>query len=141
MLEGGMSSDQVAAGTRLGGLLRQYRQARGLTQEELASASGLTPRTVANIEGGRTRPYRRSARALADALELSQPEREELDLASRLTSEICSAQITQASQGKTVGSCRGSCRPRLRISSAAARSWLPWMNCWTSTARTRLGRW
>jgi transcriptional regulator with XRE-family HTH domain len=95
-----MSSDQVPAGTRFGGLLRQYRQARGLTQEELAAAAGLTPRTVANIERARTRLYRRSAHALADALELSQPEREKLDLASRLTSEIGSAQIAQASPGE-----------------------------------------
>jgi tetratricopeptide (TPR) repeat protein/transcriptional regulator with XRE-family HTH domain len=60
-------------------LLRRYRLARGLTQEELADASGLTRRTVANIERGRTRPYPRSVRALADALGLSQPEREELN--------------------------------------------------------------
>jgi tetratricopeptide (TPR) repeat protein/transcriptional regulator with XRE-family HTH domain len=80
-------SDQVRARSRFGVLLRRYRLARGLTQEELAGASGLTPRTVANIECGRTRPYRRSARALADALGLSQTEREELDRASRLTGD------------------------------------------------------
>ncbi len=82
-----MISDQVRARSRFGVLLRRYRLARGLTQEELAGASGLTPRTVANIECGRTQPYRRSARALADALGLSQTEREELDKASRPTGD------------------------------------------------------
>jgi tetratricopeptide (TPR) repeat protein/transcriptional regulator with XRE-family HTH domain len=78
-------SDHDPADSKFGVLLRRYRLARGLTQEELADASGLTPRTVANIERGRTRPYRRSARALADALGLSLTEREELDRVSRLT--------------------------------------------------------
>jgi tetratricopeptide (TPR) repeat protein/transcriptional regulator with XRE-family HTH domain len=72
-------SDHVPAPSGFGVLLRRYRLARGLTQEELAVASGLSPRTVANIERGRTRPYRRSARALADALRLSQTERDEMD--------------------------------------------------------------
>ena len=91
-----MSAGQVPAGRRVGVLLRQYRLARGLTQEELADRSGLTARTVANIERGRTRPYRSSARSLADALALSQAEREELDRASRLIADASAARAGEA---------------------------------------------
>jgi tetratricopeptide (TPR) repeat protein/transcriptional regulator with XRE-family HTH domain len=92
-----VSSGQVPAGSRFGGLLRRYRLARGLTQEELAGRSGLTPRTVANIERGRTRPYRRSVSSLADALGLSEPERAELDRASRLIADTSPAPVEQPS--------------------------------------------
>lgn len=56
----------------------------GLSQEELAERSGLSVRAIANMEGGRTaRPYRRSVRLLADALELPSSRREQLARASR----------------------------------------------------------
>jgi tetratricopeptide (TPR) repeat protein/DNA-binding XRE family transcriptional regulator len=65
-------------------LLRRYRLASGLSQEELASRSGLSVGTIANIERGRTtRPYRRSVRSLADALALTGPQREQFDRVSR----------------------------------------------------------
>ena len=53
-------------------MLRRYRLAAALTQEELALQSGLSVRAVADMERGRTtRPYRRSVSRLADALALS----------------------------------------------------------------------
>lgn len=68
-----------AAGTGLGGLLRQRRLAVGLSQEELADRSGLSVRTISKIERGDTRrPYRPSVQALADALRLPPGQREEL---------------------------------------------------------------
>ena len=73
-----------AAGESFGELLRYYRLMSGLTQEELADRSGLSVRTIANMERGRTtRPYRRSVRSLADALALPGPQREQLDRAFR----------------------------------------------------------
>lgn len=63
-------------GASFGDCLRRLRQAAGLTQEELASRSGLTPNAVSALErGARKRPYPHTVRALADALELSVEER------------------------------------------------------------------
>ena len=42
--------EQVAPG--FGGLLRQLRAEAGLTQEELAEAAGLSPRSVSDLERG-----------------------------------------------------------------------------------------
>ena len=61
-----------------GKLLRKYRRAAGLTQEELAERSGLSVRAVSDMERGRTsQPFPRSTRMLADALSLTSPTREE----------------------------------------------------------------
>src|SRR3712207_3615400 len=55
-----------------GAMLRELREAGGLTQEELASRAGLTAKAVSALERGeRKRPYPHTVRALADALELS----------------------------------------------------------------------
>jgi tetratricopeptide (TPR) repeat protein/transcriptional regulator with XRE-family HTH domain len=71
------SGSQELVSQSFGGLLRRYRRAAGLTQEELAELSGLSARAIADIERGRTaRPYRSSVRALAAALNLSADERE-----------------------------------------------------------------
>lgn len=52
-----------------GEVVRGYRVAAGLTQEELAALSGLDVRTISDIERGRTtRPHRSSADLLARAL-------------------------------------------------------------------------
>jgi transcriptional regulator with XRE-family HTH domain len=57
---------------RFGPVLRGWRLAAGLTQEDLAQKAGLSVRAVADIERGRTsRPYRRSVVMLAEALGLS----------------------------------------------------------------------
>jgi predicted ATPase/DNA-binding XRE family transcriptional regulator len=55
-----------------GGLLRQLRADAGLTQEELAEAARLSPRTVSDLERGISRTARKdSALLLADALGLA----------------------------------------------------------------------
>ena len=66
-------------------MLRQYRAAAGMTQEELAKQAKLSVRTIQNMEQGRSgRPYHRSVRLLASALGLTGPAATELsDLARR----------------------------------------------------------
>src|SRR5579863_4503033 len=55
-----------------GGLLRQLRAEAGLTQEELAEAAGLSPRSVSDLERGINRTARKdTAGLLADALSLT----------------------------------------------------------------------
>jgi len=56
-------------------LLRRHRTAAGLTQEELAERSGLSPRGILYLERGGRQPYRDTIRRLADALLLSEEER------------------------------------------------------------------
>jgi tetratricopeptide (TPR) repeat protein/transcriptional regulator with XRE-family HTH domain len=71
--------NDVKPGQRFGALLRRYRSGAGLTQEELAQRAGLSLRAISDMERGRTaRPYFRSARLLADALQLAEPARAEL---------------------------------------------------------------
>ena len=65
-------------------LLRQLRAERGLTQEELASAAGISPRTISDLERGINQtPRRATAELLADALGLTEPEREQFMAAAR----------------------------------------------------------
>ena len=54
------------------GLLRQFRAGARLTQEELAEAAGLSPRSVSDLERGINRTARKdTAVLLADALSLT----------------------------------------------------------------------
>ena len=58
------------------GLLRRLRAAATLTQEELAEAAGLSPRSVSDLERGINRTARKeTALLLADALNLAEPAR------------------------------------------------------------------
>jgi tetratricopeptide (TPR) repeat protein/transcriptional regulator with XRE-family HTH domain len=75
---------QIPASNSFGTLLRRYRLASGLSQEELADRSGLSVKAIANMERGRTaRPRRPTVQSLADTLGLSEPQRLELDWAAR----------------------------------------------------------
>lgn len=58
----------------LGRAIRALREERGLTQEGLASASGLTFATVSALERGRTAPMFATVRAIARALDVSMAE-------------------------------------------------------------------
>jgi tetratricopeptide (TPR) repeat protein/transcriptional regulator with XRE-family HTH domain len=59
-----------------GGLLRRLRIAAGLTQEQLAKAAGLSPRSISDLERGINLTARReTVRLLADVLNLTGPER------------------------------------------------------------------
>ena len=66
------------------GLLRQLRDEAGLTQEELAEAAGLSPRSVSDLERGVNRTARHdTARLLAGALGLTGPQRALFEAAAR----------------------------------------------------------
>ena len=61
-------------GLSFAGLLRQLRTEAQLTQEELAEAAGLSPRSVSDLERGITRTARKdTAKLLAGALNLAEP--------------------------------------------------------------------
>jgi tetratricopeptide (TPR) repeat protein/transcriptional regulator with XRE-family HTH domain len=91
-----------------GELLRRYRLAALLTQEELASRSGVSVRALRSIELGRTaRPYPRSLRLLADALALSGPERASLTGHARLGGESLAALPSESTLARV-----GLARPR-----------------------------
>ncbi|HEX9623427.1 MAG TPA: helix-turn-helix transcriptional regulator, partial [Streptosporangiaceae bacterium] len=67
-----MGDDDEHFGLRL----RTRRQSARMSQQELARRSGLSIRTISDLERGRTRwPYRDSLSRLADALELTGPAR------------------------------------------------------------------
>ncbi len=70
---------QVSAAVEVGELLTRFRVARGMSQEQLALASGTGVRSIGDIERGRVRrPQRRTLAALAGALDLTSAERDEL---------------------------------------------------------------
>ena len=72
------------APVRFAGMLRQLRAQAALTQEELAEAAGLSPRTVSDLERGlATTPHKDTVRLLADALQLGGSARAEFEAAAR----------------------------------------------------------
>jgi tetratricopeptide (TPR) repeat protein/DNA-binding XRE family transcriptional regulator len=65
-------------------LLRKLRTEARLTQEELAEAAGISPRSVSDLERGINRTARKeTARLLADALQLTGPGRAEFEAVAR----------------------------------------------------------
>jgi tetratricopeptide (TPR) repeat protein/transcriptional regulator with XRE-family HTH domain len=69
-------SDVDIGGAGFGARLRGWREAAGLSQQQLADRSGLSVRAVSNMERGRTQwPYRDSLSRLADALGLRETAR------------------------------------------------------------------
>ena len=71
-------------GDRLGPVLKQLRSAAGLTQEELADRSGISTRTVSDLERGiRTAAYADTARRLAEALGLQDEARHRFEAIAR----------------------------------------------------------
>src|SRR5690348_15769795 len=65
-------------------LLRRHRGARCLTQDELASRSGISAQAISMLErGARRAPRSTTVELLAQALKLEPPEREALHAAAR----------------------------------------------------------
>jgi predicted ATPase/transcriptional regulator with XRE-family HTH domain len=71
-----------------GDVLRRYRRAAGLTQEELATRAGLSVRGISDLERGLSlRARKETIELLADALDLPADERAQLATAGRQTLE------------------------------------------------------
>ncbi|GAB3434972.1 helix-turn-helix domain-containing protein [Flindersiella endophytica] len=67
-----------------GGLVRAIRRRSRLTQEQLADKSGVSTRTIVQLESGRVRhPRRQTVRLLADALGVVAGERDAFEAAAR----------------------------------------------------------
>ena len=101
---GAGKGDVVSGDTELfADRLRDFRHVAGLTQDELATRSGLSVRAVRDLERGRTRwPYRHSLYRLADALELTGLAREEfIAAAGRRLSGAGRTISLQATTGQT----------------------------------------
>src|SRR5262245_41388803 len=65
-----------------GVLLREHRLGAGLTQATLAELTGLSARGIQALERGTSRPYRETARRLAEALALSPEQRRRFEVAA-----------------------------------------------------------
>jgi DNA-binding XRE family transcriptional regulator len=86
-------------------LLRRYRQAAGLSQEELAARARLNARTVGDLERGVSHaPRKDTVERLAQALDLGVPQRAALAGAARWLSTSIAA-WSRSSRWST-------CRPR-----------------------------
>jgi transcriptional regulator with XRE-family HTH domain len=71
-------------------LLRQLRTEARMTQEELAYAASLSPRSISDLERGISRTARKdTACQIADALAIAGPTRERFIAAARGRAEIC----------------------------------------------------
>ncbi|HXM54361.1 MAG TPA: helix-turn-helix domain-containing protein [Candidatus Dormibacteraeota bacterium] len=88
MTSGDGQSDGLVSWS-FGLLLRHHRGSRGLTQEELAERSGLSPYAISMLERGvRRAPRAWTVEFLADALKLDARERRALSEAARAPSEV-----------------------------------------------------
>ena len=71
-----MTAAAGPAAPAFGALLRRYREAAGLSQEELAALAALTSKAIGALERGeRQRPFPATVRRLAAALGLAAEER------------------------------------------------------------------
>ena len=84
-------------------LLRRLRMDAGLTQEELAAAASLSPRSVSDLERGVHQTARKdTARLLADALNLSGVARSSFEASARGGSDARPRQETVSALARSV---------------------------------------
>ena len=117
-------------------LLRELRAEARLTQEELAEAASLSPRSVSDLERGIHRTaHRDTARLLADALGLAEPVRGLFVAAARGRAPVAEVLAARADAlppwpprfsgprwVRRLCRCRGSCRPMWAASPAGRSS-------------------
>lgn len=68
----GTSSGFDLENIRVGATIRQMREMRGMTQEQLAQAAMLSRPFVANVEAGRKKASAKAIARIADALRVPQ---------------------------------------------------------------------
>jgi transcriptional regulator with XRE-family HTH domain len=81
----------------VGGLLRAWRETRGLSQEKLAARAGVSTRHLSFIETGRASPGREVLRAIAGALDVPLREQNRLFLAAGFAPRYSSESLDSAS--------------------------------------------
>ena len=92
-------------GLSFGALLRQLRDDAGLTQEELAEAASLSPRSVSDLERGVNLTARHdTARLLAGALGLSGSQRARFEAAAR--GRVAAGEVLAAGEGAAAAATR-----------------------------------
>jgi transcriptional regulator with XRE-family HTH domain len=102
-----------------GALLRARRHRACLSQEQLAARAELSERTVRNLEANRVQaPRTETMRLLADALQLSQPERASWVEAARSDLPEIAARVWADQPGRDAATCEGG-----GLTSADGRSW------------------
>src|SRR5215213_9184868 len=85
--------------------LRQYREARGLSQQELAERAALTANGIGALERGeRRRPYPDTVRRLAEALGLDEAQRAQLIASAARTSGSSAAPPADEPRGAALAS-------------------------------------
>jgi predicted ATPase/DNA-binding XRE family transcriptional regulator len=85
------------AHSSFGQVLREFRTAAGLTQEELAERAGLSPRGISDLErGARRSPQLATMRRLAEALQLDGDDRAVLAAAANSTHDVASRPSTRS---------------------------------------------
>src|SRR5229473_2738021 len=78
------TADETEGPLTFGQLLRRYRTAAGVSQDELAEQAGLSAHGISDLErGARQRPYPDTVQRLADSLHLDAPQRAALVAARR----------------------------------------------------------
>ncbi len=83
-----------------GSLLTQYRSAAGLTQEDLAQATGLSVRGISALEtGNRSRPHWHTVQQLAEALHLEGAELMSFRAAARESGRLADEDSTTGQDG------------------------------------------
>jgi transcriptional regulator with XRE-family HTH domain len=88
------------------GQVRAYRHRLGMTQEELAARTGVSVRSIRNLEAGRTgRPRPATVRLLADAFELAGADRDRFCRSA--LDDTDQPQAGEAPDGTDVGAARG----------------------------------
>src|SRR5579859_3190668 len=78
-----------------GDLLKRYRTAAGLTQEELAERAAISARGLMYLERGARSPYRETLRRLGQALGLAPEEQEALAAATHPAPDPSASAATQ----------------------------------------------
>ena len=108
--------------TGFGDLLRRYRVAAGLTQEELAERAGVSTRGISDLErGARGLPRKDTLQLLLQALELSPEDRAALVAAARRSP------ASTAGRGRADGFRH--CLSHPHPSSAGSASWPRHVTC------------
>ncbi|MFD8565498.1 helix-turn-helix domain-containing protein [Streptomyces sp. NPDC059639] len=102
-----------AASPSFAAVLRDMRVARGMTLEDLSEKSGVSDRSIGNMERGHTlAPRRRTVAALVDAMGLTTDERRMLTLLAQASRSPVPAPGAAPASGAAIAAARSAVPPR-----------------------------